>query len=276
MIVFKTEDFIERYHVRPGSEVTLSQWDPDDTSACDSGQEQALLRFEELTRELGELQDMLYAGRDRKVLIVLQAMDTGGKDGTIRRVFQAMHPQGLRVVGFRQPSEEERDHDYLWRVHRQVPRRGEIVIFNRSHYEDVVVVRVHRLVSPRVWGKRYDQLKDFERMLNEEGVIILKFFLHISKREQKARLLARLEDPDKRWKFNPNDLKDRKRWPGYMRAYSNAISKTSSAWAPWYIIPANHKWYRNLAVAAIVANTLRGLNMRYPQPDYDAGAIEID
>jgi PPK2 family polyphosphate:nucleotide phosphotransferase len=276
MIVFETEDFIERYRVRPGSEVTLSQWDPDDTSARDSGQGQALPRFEELTRELGELQDTLYAGRDRKILIVLQAMDTGGKDGTIRRVFQAMPPQGLRVVNFKQPNEEERDHDYLWRVHRQVPRRGEMVIFNRSHYEDVVVVRVHRLVSPRVWRKRYDQLNDFERMLNEEGVIILKFFLHISKREQKARLLARLEDPKKRWKFNPNDLKDRKRWPEYMRAYSDAISKTSSTWAPWYIIPANHKGYRNLAVAAIVANTLRSLNMRYPQPDYDTGAIKID
>jgi PPK2 family polyphosphate:nucleotide phosphotransferase len=274
--VFKNRDLGGRYRVRSGGDVDLKGWDPDDTSGCDGNEARAQAWFAALARDLGQLQDRLYASREHKLLIVLQAMDTGGKDGTIRKVFQDADPQGLRVVSFKVPNEEEREHDYLWRVHKQAPRCGETVIFNRSHYEDVVAARIHRLVPARVWSRRFAHIKEFERMLSEEGVIIIKFFLHISKREQKARLQARLDDPNKRWKFNPDDLKDRKRWPAYMRAYGDAISKTSSAWAPWCIVPADHKWYRNLVVAAIVVDTLQGLHMRYPQPTYDASAIRID
>ncbi|MGH8468292.1 MAG: polyphosphate kinase 2 family protein [Gammaproteobacteria bacterium] len=268
--------FVGRYRVRSGSDVDLNSWDPDDTSGCDANEARAQARFSVLTRDLGQLQDRLYASHEHKLLIVLQAMDAGGKDGTIRKVFRDVDPQGLRVVSFKVPNEEEREYDYLWRVHKQVPRRGEMVIFNRSHYEDVVAARVRRLVPARVWDRRFAQINHFERMLHEEGVIVIKFFLHISKREQKSRLQARLDDADKRWKFNPDDLKDRKRWPACMRAYGDAISKTASAWAPWYIVPADHKWYRNLVVAAIVVDTLQGLNMRYPQPTYDASEIRID
>jgi PPK2 family polyphosphate:nucleotide phosphotransferase len=199
---------IGRYRVRSGSDVELNSWDSDDTSGCDGNEARAQARFAALTQDLGQLQDRLYAGHEHKLLIVLQAMDTGGKDGTIRKVFQDADPQGLRVVSFKVPNAEEREYDYLWRVHKQVPRRGEMVIFNRSHYEDVVTARVHRLVSARVWARRFSQINDFERMLSEEGVIIIKFFLHISKREQKSRLQARLDDADKRWKFNPDS-----RWP---------------------------------------------------------------
>ena len=248
---------------------------PDDTSGCDGNEARAQARFAALTRDLGQLQDRLDAGHEHKLLIVLQAMDTGGKDGTIRKVFQDADPQGLRVVSFKVPNAEEREYDYLWRVHEQVPRRGEMVIFNRSHYEDVVTARVRRLVPARVWGRGFSQINDFERLLSEEGVTIIKFFLHISKREQSA-VAGAPDDADKRWKFNPDDLKDRKRWPAYMRAYGDAIGKTASAWGPWYIVPADHKWYRNLAVAAIMVDTLRGLNMRYPQPTYDPSEIRID
>ncbi len=268
--------FVGRYRVRSGSDVDLKAWDPDDTSGCDGNEARAQARFSELTRDLGELQDRLYASHEHKLLIVLQAMDAGGKDGTIRKVFQDADPQGLRVVSFKVPNAEEREYDYLWRMHKQVPRRGEMVIFNRSHYEDVVAARVRRMVSPRVWSRRFAQINNFEGMLHEEGVIVIKFFLHISKHEQKLRLQARLDDPDKRWKFNPDDLKDRKRWPAYMRAYGDAIGKTASGSAPWYIVPADHKWYRNLVVAAIIVDTLQGLNMRYPQPTYDASKIRID
>jgi PPK2 family polyphosphate:nucleotide phosphotransferase len=202
-------------------------------------------------------------------------MDTGGKDGTIRHVFEGVNPLGVKVASFKVPTQEELGHDFLWRVHKQTPAKGEITIFNRSHYEDVLVVRVHQLVPPDVWRGRYARINDFERMLAEEGTTILKFFLHISKEEQKKRLQARLDERDKRWKFNVGDLKERRLWSAYMEAYVDAIGKTSTQWAPWYIVPANHKWYRNLVVCTVIVETLKSLKMRYPEPEVNLDRIVI-
>jgi PPK2 family polyphosphate:nucleotide phosphotransferase len=212
------------------------------------------------------LQEILYAEHKHKLLIVLQGMDTAGKDGAIRHVFEGVDPLGVRVASFKVPSAEELDHDYLWRIHKAVPAAGEIVIFNRSHYEDVLVVRVHKLVAPAVWKKRYDQINAFERHLTQTGTTIVKFFLNIDFDEQKKRLQARLEDPTKQWKFNPQDLKERKLWPVYMKAYEDALGKTSTAYAPWHIVPANRKWYRDLVISSILVETLENLKLQYPQP----------
>ena len=266
---------MHRYHVIPGSEVDLSQWDPNDKSAFDGGKKKGRKALRELNRRLQTLQELLYAEHKHKLLIVLQALDTGGKDGTIRHVFEGVNPQGVKVANFKAPTPRELDHDYLWRVHPHVPGRGEIVIFNRSHYEDVLVVRVHELVPPEVWRRRYAHINAFERMLAEEGATILKFYLHIDQEEQKQRLQARLDEPDKRWKFNPRDLKERKLWSDYLQAYSEALSRTSTAWAPWYVVPANRKWYRNWVIATTIVETLEGLEMRYPEPEEDLDRIVI-
>ena len=210
------------------------------------------------------MQTVLYAEARRSVLVVLQGIDAGGKDGTIRHVMSGLNPQGVTVTSFKVPEGEEKRHDYLWRVHRAVPEWGDIGIFNRSHYEDVLVVRVHDLVPKSVWSKRYDQINDFERMLTENGVRILKFFLLISKDEQAKRLAARLEDPTKNWKFSADDTKERKFWDDYMQAYEDAITKCSTEAAPWYVIPSNHKWFRNLAVAQILRDEMRAMKLRYP------------
>ncbi|MDY7075321.1 MAG: polyphosphate kinase 2 family protein [Chloroflexota bacterium] len=267
---------MDRYCVKPGSHVDLSEWDPDDKSAFPEKKSAGRKRLLELNQELEELQELLYAEHRHKVLIVMQATDTGGKDGTIRHVFEGVNPQGVRVASFKKPTPEELDHDYLWRVHKQVPGKGEIVIFNRSHYEDVLVVRVHNLVPKRVWSRRYDHINEFERMLADEGTTILKFFLHIDLGEQKERLQARLDEPDKHWKFNPGDLEERKLWSDYAKAYEDAIGKTSTDWAPWYIVPANRKWYRNLVVGTVIVEMLKGLNMCYPEPAFDPAAINIE
>jgi PPK2 family polyphosphate:nucleotide phosphotransferase len=265
-----------RYRVKPGSRVDLSEWDPNDKSAFSIKKEEGRERLLALNEELEELQELLYAEHKHQVLIVLQAMDTGGKDGTIRHVFEGVNPQGVRVAGFKKPTPEELDHDYLWRVHRQTPGKGEIVIFNRSHYEDVLVVRVHNLAPQKVWSERYNHINDFERILADEGTTILKFFLHIDLDEQSERLQARLDRPNKRWKFNPGDLEERKLWSEYVSAYEDAISKTSTDWAPWYIVPANRKWYRNLVVGTVIIETLKGLDMRYPALDFDPADITIE
>jgi PPK2 family polyphosphate:nucleotide phosphotransferase len=267
---------VNRYRVPPGSPVHLGEWDPNDSGEFDGDKQDAKKWLGELNLELEGLQELLYAEHKRRVLIVLQGMDTSGKDGTISHVFEGVNPQGIRVANFKVPSPEELDHDYLWRVHRQVPGNGQIVIFNRSHYEDVLVVRVHNLVPQEVWSRRYAHINDFERMLAEEGTTILKFYLHIDQEEQKERLLARLADPEKRWKFNPDDLKERRLWPEYIKAYEDALSKTSSDWAPWYIVPANRKWYRNLVVANVLIEVLKGLNMQFPQPAEGLDKIKID
>lgn len=267
---------MDRYRVLPGTRVDLGAWDPGDTGEYRGEKDEAKERLEDLNHVLEDLQELLYAEHRHRLLIVLQGMDTSGKDGTIRHVFEGVNPQGVRVANFKVPTPEELDHDYLWRVHKQVPGRGEIVIFNRSHYEDVLVVRVHSLVPEEIWSRRYAHINDFERMLAEEGVTILKFFLHIDLDEQKERLQARLDEPHKRWKFKRGDLKERKRWPEYMRAYEDVLRKTSTTWAPWYIVPSNRKWYRNLVVAEILVQTLKGLDMRYPQPEEDLEGVVIE
>jgi PPK2 family polyphosphate:nucleotide phosphotransferase len=255
---------MDRYLVAPGSRVRLEQWDPEDREAFPGGKEALEEELGRRNRQLEELQELLYAEHRRRILIVLQGMDTSGKDGVIRHVFEGVNPQGVRVANFKAPSAAELDRDYLWRAHLQVPARGEMVIFNRSHYEDVLIVRVHGLVPAEVWQRRFDQINAFERMLAEEGTTILKFFLHIDPEEQKKRLQARLGEPEKRWKFDPNDLKERARWPAYQEAYEAVLSLTSTAWAPWTIVPANSKRYRNVVIASRIVETLRGLAMRYP------------
>ena len=260
---------MKAYLVKPGSKVDLRKYDTDDTSLYSGGKKDGKEDLLELNQELEVLQEMLYAQHKHKLLVVLQGMDTSGKDGVIRHVFEGVNPQGVRVASFKVPTPIELDHDYLWRVHARVPARGEIVIFNRSHYEDVLVVRVHSLVPEKTWKARYEQINAFEKTLAEEGVTILKFFLHISPEEQKERLLARLQDSSKHWKYNPGDLKERQLWGQYRQAYEDALSKTSTSHAPWYVIPADKKWYRNWVIASIMVDTLKGLKMEYPKADYD-------
>ncbi len=256
----------ETYRVKPGRKIKLSDYDPEDKSQFSGDKKDGKAKQAKLVQKLDELQEVLYAEHKHKVLVVLQALDTGGKDGTIRAVFDGVNPQGVHVASFKVPTPEELDHDYLWRIHTQVPGKGELVIFNRSHYEDVLVVRVHNLVPETVWRKRYTQINNFERMLVEEGTTILKFYLNISKDEQKKRLQERLDDPKKRWKFNPADLKERALWADYASAYQDAINETSTQWAPWHVIPANHNWYRNLVVTSVIVQTLEALNLQYPEP----------
>lgn len=267
---------MNRYRVEPGTPIDLSQWDPNDRSAFPEGKKAGKRHLLELNEALETLQELLYAEGKHKVLIVLQGIDTSGKDGTIRHVFEGVNPQGVRVASFKKPTPIELAHDYLWRVHQRVPGRGEIVIFNRSHYEDVLVVRVHSLVPEAVWAKRYDQINAFERTLAEEGTTIRKFFLHIDRAEQKERFQARLDNPHKHWKFNPADLEERQLWPQYIAAYEDALNRTSTAWAPWYIVPANRKWYRNLVIGTVLVETLEGLDMGYPEADFDPASIVID
>jgi PPK2 family polyphosphate:nucleotide phosphotransferase len=203
-------------------------------------------------------------------------MDAGGKDGTIRHVMSGLNPQGCHVTSFKVPTEEELAHDYLWRVHRAVPAKGEIGIFNRSHYGDVLVVRVHNLVPRRVWSERYEQINGFEKILADNDVTIVKFFLHISKEEQKKRLQERLDDPAKHWKVSEADFEERRFWPDYIKAYEDALSKCSTPWAPWYVIPADHKWFRNLAVADILVSTLEDMDMRFPKSKLDLSRFVLD
>ena len=265
---------MKRYLIKPGQKVDLSDVDPADSSEFKGGKREGLAEVNRLVSDLDALQELLYAEHRHKVLIVLQAMDTGGKDGTIRRVFEGVNPQGVRVASFKVPTPFEMDHDYLWRVHSEVPARGEIVIFNRSHYEDVLVVRVHDLVPPEVWKRRYEQINEFERMLAAEGTTILKFFLHITPAEQKKRLLARLKDETKQWKYNPADLKERELWRPYMHAYADVLSKTSTDYAPWHVVPGDRKWYRDWVVATILVDALKGLKMKYPVPQFDVEAAQ--
>ena len=262
------------YLVKPGTEVDLTKIDPADVHLATDGKSAAKKKSAATQERLGELQELLFAARDRNLLIVLQGMDTSGKDGTIRHVMGGFNPQGTRVAGFGKPTAEELDRDYLWRIHRQVPAKGEIVVFNRSHYEDVLVVRVHELVPKSVWKKRYDQINAFEEVLAESGTVILKFFLHISKDEQRARLQARIDDPTKRWKFQHGDLEERKFWGEYRQAYEDALTKTSTALAPWYIVPADQKWYRNYVIGAVVAEALEALDLRYPEPSIPDVTVE--
>jgi len=266
---------MDRYRVEPGTTVRLSEHDPRDDAAFEGAKKAGKQRLEELNGRLEALQELLYAEGRRRVLVVLQATDTGGKDGVIRHVFDGVNPQGVKVASFKKPTPLELAHDYLWRVHPHVPGDGEITIFNRSHYEDVLVVRVHSLVSEQQWRLRYDHINDFERMLAEEGTTILKFFLHISKEEQAERLQARLDDPAKHWKFSLGDLEERTRWNAYQAAFEEALSRTSTPWAPWYVVPADRKWYRNLVVASVLVQTLEGLGMEFPPPEDDLTGVVV-
>jgi len=267
---------MEKYRVTPGEKIRLIDHDPDDTSQFSGDKKNGLTRLAELTEKLGKLQEVLYAEHKHKILIILQARDAGGKDGTIRSVLSGVNPQGVQVASFKVPTEQELAHDYLWRIHQQVPGKGELVVFNRSHYEDVLVVRVHELVGKDIWSKRYDQINDFEKLLADTGTTIVKIYLNISKDEQKKRFQERIDDPQKNWKFNPGDLKERALWDDYSKAYEDVFEKTSTPWAPWYIIPANRNWYRNLCVTSILVKMLEDLKMSYPAADTDLSNIIIE
>lgn len=264
---------LEKYLVKPGSTVDLSAISSDDDGGMDKAE--GAERFEKESKRLTELQELMYAEGKHALLVILQAMDAAGKDSTLGAVFGPVNPQGCTVVSFKVPNELERRHDFLWRVHQQVPPRGYMTVFNRSHYEEVLIVRVKDLAPRHVWHKRYDHINDFEKMLHDEGTTIVKFYLHISKEYQRERLQRRLDLPEKHWKFNPEDLTERQRWDDYMRAYGDALSKCSTAHAPWYVIPAEKRWYRNLLVSRILVQTLEGLNMQYPKPTFDASKIVI-
>ncbi len=260
--------YLERFKVLPGTKVKLKDIDPAFKDHHETHKD-AAAETEHYQKRLGELQDMLYAEKRRSLLICLQAMDTGGKDGTVNHLLGAMNLNGCRVTAFREPSAEELAHDFLWRIHRAVPARGEVVIFNRSHYEDVLVARVHKLIPKSTWSVRYDRINAFEQDLVENETILLKFYLDISKEEQLARFKERLDNPTKRWKINEADYAERKFWDDYMVAYEDALSRCSTEYAPWFIIPANHKWFRNLAIARIVVECLEQLNISYPKPAVD-------
>jgi len=255
-----------KYQIEPEKTLRLSKFDPKDTSLYPDGKKSAKSALKQLRKRLIHLQNLLYAQKKHKILIILQAMDSGGKDGTIRSIFKGVNPQGVRVVNFKVPTPMELAHDYLWRVHQNTPGTGEIVIFNRSHYEDVLVVRVHELVPKAIWQKRYEHINQFEKLLVDEGTTILKFFIHISSEEQKQRFLERIQDPEKQWKFNPGDIEERKLWEQYMKAYEDTIHKTSTTYAPWYIIPGDRNWYRDTVIARIITETLENLKMKYPEP----------
>jgi PPK2 family polyphosphate:nucleotide phosphotransferase len=260
--------------IRPGSRLKLADFDPADTHGV--GKAAADRQLQKNLDRLSVLQYLLYAESRRSLLVVLQGIDAGGKDGTIRHVMSGLNPQGVRVTSFKVPEGAEKRHDYLWRVHQAVPEFGQLGIFNRSHYEDVLVVRVHSLVPKTVWSKRYKQINDFEQTLTENGVRIVKFLLYIDKAEQARRFRERLEDKTKNWKFSPADLKEREYWDQYMEAYEDMLHKCSTAAAPWYVIPANHKWFRNLAVSEILVEELDAMNLRYPKPAADLSSIKFE
>jgi PPK2 family polyphosphate:nucleotide phosphotransferase len=264
---------LDHYRVVPGAEVDLAERSTDDRGGYEKHPAKELTA--ELHERLADLQSRLYAQGRHRVLVVAQAMDTGGKDGLIKRLLLSVNPQGVRIANFKAPNDVELAHDYLWRVHAAVPADGELVVFNRSHYEDVLIVRVHDLVPEERWRRRYEHIRAFEQMLADEGTTIVKLFLHISKDEQRERLQARLDHPHKHWKFNPADLDERKRWDDYQRAYADAIAATSTDDAPWYVVPADHKWFRDLLVAQIVVETLDRLDLEYPESG-DLSGITIE
>jgi PPK2 family polyphosphate:nucleotide phosphotransferase len=258
---------------KPGSKVKLKDYDPNDHADYDKATAKAETLH--LQEKIQDLQEKLYAEGKQSLLIVLQAMDTGGKDGAIKKVFEGINPQGVRVTAFKAPTLEELSHDFLWRVHQHVPPKGYIGIFNRSHYEDVLVVRVSNLVPQEVWEKRYDHINDFERRLTDSGTRIVKFYLHISKDEQKERLQARLDDPAKHWKFSTGDLPVRQQWDEYMTAYEAVFERCNTDYAPWHIVPANHKWYRDWVLTKAIVDTLEDMKPQYPQPETGLDKVVI-
>ncbi len=267
-------NFTKELTVKLGKKVKLSKFDPDDTLGWNKNHAMKVSLDKNL-KKLDSLQYLLYADRKHALLVVFQGLDAAGKDGTIRHVMSGVNPQGCSVTAFKVPSPEEAAHDFLWRVHRAVPPFGDIGIFNRSHYEDVLVVRVHNLVPKKVWSARYDQINKFEELLHRNNVTILKFFLHISKDEQKKRLMERVDDPDKRWKISEADFAERKFWDDYVASYEDALTLCNTKVAPWFIIPANKKWFRNLAVSHIIAETMEQMNLKFPPPTIDIKKLNL-
>ena len=267
------DKLIDRLRVRPGTKVDLGGIDTRATFGWDK--DEAKAELEEIKTRLDLLQQRLYGEGRRALLLVIQAMDAAGKDGTIRSIFSGLNPAGVTVTSFKAPGGREVEHDYLWRVHEQLPARGDIGVFNRSHYEDVLVVRVKNLVARSVWAKRFGHIVDFERMLHDEGTRVVKIFLHVSRDEQAERFRERLADPEKRWKFRAGDLDDRKLWPKFMAAYTDAIERTTTATAPWYVVPADRNWVRNLLVARILLDHLQSMNPQLPEPEDGLDSIEV-
>lgn len=262
----------KQFRIMPGTDVRLKDFDPRFADNHEN-KKAALQKIERLRKRMDDLQYKLYAERKHSLLICLQALDAGGKDGVVRHVIATMNPEGCRAISFKEPSKEELEHDFLWRIEQQAPRRGEVVIFNRSHYEDVLIVRVHDLVPKKVWSKRYEQINDFERHLVANNTHILKFFLHISKEEQLERFKQRLDDPARRWKISEADYTEREYWDDYMAAYEDALSKCSTGDAPWFVIPADHKWFRDLAISEIIVDTMEKLGIALPAPTVDIADI---
>ncbi len=267
---------LEQYRVKPEAKFSLSDYNTRDKSERSKTKEQDKVVLGELATEINALQDIMHAQGKHKVILVLQGMDASGKDGTVRHVFSECDPLGIRLASFKAPSSEELAHDYLWRVHHEVPKAGELVIFNRSHYEDVLIVKAHDWIDDAECKQRYKQINDFERMLTETGTTIIKCYLHISKVEQKKRMQERLDDPTKAWKFNPNDLKERALWPKYIQAYENAMMATSTLHAPWYVVPADSKTNRNLLVSRLLLETLKSLKLQYTPAPAEFKTIKID
>jgi PPK2 family polyphosphate:nucleotide phosphotransferase len=265
-------DYRKKFRVDPDAKLRLSKIDPAYNGEHETEAE-AKEAIEHYRAKLAHQQVLLYAGRQRSVLVALQALDAGGKDGTINHVFSALNPQGASVAAFKQPTPTELAHDFLWRVHPHTPAVGEIAIFNRSHYEDVIVTRVHKQIDKATWTERFRNIRDFERLLVARGVVVLKFFLHISKGEQLARFAERLEDPERNWKISESDYTERELWDDYEEAFEDALVGTSTKEAPWYVIPADHKWFRNLAVSQIMADTLEELKLTYPKSSVDLADI---
>lgn len=274
MISVMTKKFSKALRVVPGTKVLLRRYDPDETLGWDKGHK-TKKSLEKALARLDKLQYLMYAQKKYALLIILQGLDAGGKDGTIRHVMSGVNPQGCRVTSFKAPSAEEAAHDFLWRIHKAVPEAGDFGIFNRSHYEEVLIVRVHNLVPKDVWERRYEQINRFEKILHENNVRILKFFLHISRDEQKARFMRRINDPDRQWKISPADFQERKYWDEYTRAYEDVLTRCSTHHAPWYVIPANKKWFRNLAVSHVVVEELESLDMKFPPPVVDVRKLKI-
>jgi PPK2 family polyphosphate:nucleotide phosphotransferase len=267
-------NFSKELIATPGKKIKLDKWDPEDTLGWEKNHKMKA-SLEKTIEKLDNLQYLLYAEHRRALLIVLQGLDAAGKDGTIRHVMSGVNPQGCRVTSFKKPTSEELAHDFLWRIHKAVPPTGDIGIFNRSHYEDVLIARVHNLVPKEVWARRYDEINDFERALEENNVKILKFFLHISKDEQKSRFQQRIDDKDRQWKISESDFAERKYWDDYTKAYEAALTNCSTKHAPWYVVPSNKKWFRNLAVSHILVETLEELHMKFPAPTVDVSKIKL-
>jgi PPK2 family polyphosphate:nucleotide phosphotransferase len=271
----KANEIIKKLMVIEGKKINLQRLSPDYNFSIDEEKAEYVLK-QNLKKRMSELQYRLYAERKNGLLIVFQGIDTSGKDSTIRHVISAFNPQSCAVKAFKEPTTEDLSHDFLWRIHKRAPSRGEIVVFNRSHYEDIIQPRVHKTIHKSIWSQRYEHINAFERCLSDNSIKIIKFFLHISKEEQRKRLEERMNDPSKQWKVSERDITDRKFWNSYTVAYQDIINRCSNLWAPWYIIPANKKWFRNLVVALIIVDTLERMKPKFPKPTINLSKMTID